>query len=757
MPQSPACCASSCCESAPAKTAAQPSAAENPAPRARAQSFRITGMCCVEEIALLKAEVGPLVGGADNLAFDVLNGKMTVLTPGAANEAILQAVRRAGMTAQVWTARSSLAMEQDRRNWRPSIMAGVSGLTTCAGYLLDTFASAAPLTALAAFATAILTGLWVVLPKAVQAARRLRPDMNLLMTIAVLGAIALGDWLEAASVAFLFALSLALEGWSAGRARRAIAALMELSPPLARVKTEQGEVEMPPEEVPVGAAFVVRPGERIPLDGRILSGESSVNQAPITGESSPVAKAPGDEVFAGTVNGDGALEALNLKPAQDTLLAHVARLVEEAQSKRSAVERWVDSFAAVYTPIVMGLAGLVMLGPPLLMGAEWGEWIYRALVLLVIACPCALVISTPVTVVAAMAAAARHGVLVKGGEFLEIPARLKAIAFDKTGTITEGKPSVERLVPLNGHSEEELLSRAAALEARSTHPIALAILAHAAAKGVAIEPAEGVQALPGKGVYGTSQGRFTWLGSHRYFAERGGETADILGLAGEMESHGHSVVVVGGQDHVCGLISLSDAIRPEAKAALAALRQSGVERLVMLTGDNRQTAERIAAALGITEVRAELLPEDKVSAVRELVASSGCAAMVGDGVNDAPAMATASLGIAMGAAGTDTAIETADLALMSDDLGKLAWLVGHSCRMRAILRQNISFAITIKAAFTVLAFAGAASLWGAIAADMGTSLLVVFNSLRMLRLKKDSGLCQRQELALPSVETAAAA
>ncbi|MGE5517142.1 MAG: heavy metal translocating P-type ATPase [Bacteroidota bacterium] len=657
---------------------------------------------------------------------------MIVLAEGVDSAAIIDAVARTGMKAVPWSS-ADAGQDQDRRRKTQAILAAASGAVTGLGALVDTFGSGA-FGARVAFAAAILIGLWVVLPKAWLAVRRVRPDMNLLMSVAVVGAVALGDWLEAATVSFLFALSLAMESWSAGRARRAIAALMDLTPPSARVRQADGsEVDMAPDQVPVGAVFVVHPGESIPLDGRVCAGESSVDQAPITGESLPVAKAPGAEVFAGTINGDGVLEVENTKAAGDTTLARVTRLVADAQSRRSATERWVDKFAAIYTPIVMAIALAMLLGPPLLLGADWGEWIYRALVLLVIACPCALVISTPVTVVASMAAAARAGVLVKGGEYLESPARLKVIAFDKTGTVTEGRLAVETVVPLNGHGEADLLARAAALEARSTHPIARAILAHAAAKGVNPVPADNVQAIPGKGATGIIEGRSYWLGSHRYLEERGGETPDIHALAEQLEAGGQSVVVIGSDHHVCGLIALSDSIRPEAAAALAALRRAGVERLVMLTGDNSATAERIAAGLGIDEVRAELLPEDKVKAVEDLVARHGTVAMVGDGVNDAPAMVKASLGIAMGAAGTDTAIETADLALMSDDLGRLAWLVGHSRRMQAVLRQNISFALGIKALFTVLAFAGIATLWGAIAADMGASLLVVFNGLRMLR------------------------
>lgn len=719
------CCSHHCHDHQPE----QPSA---PPPTGRGTSFRVTGLDCAEEVAILKAEVGPLVGGDNNLAFDVLNGRMVVLASTVDSEAVLAAVARTGMKAVPWSP-DDPGRDQDRRRKLQAMLAAASGLATGLGALADSLGSG-PWVAHAALGAAILIGLWVVLPKAWLAVRRLRPDMNLLMCVAVLGAVALGDWLEAATVSFLFALSLALESWSAGRARRAIAALMDLSPPTARVRQPDGtEVEMAPEQVPVAAVFVIHPGECIPLDGRVLSGESAVDQAPITGESVPVAKMPGTELFAGTINGDGVLVAESTRAADDTTLARVTRLVSEAQSRRSATERWVDRFAATYTPVVMILALAVATLPPLALGGTWGEWVYRALVLLVIACPCALVISTPVTVVAAMAAAARAGVLVKGGEHLETPARLKVVAFDKTGTVTEGRLAVEKVVPLNGHDEAALLARAAALEARGSHPIARAILAHAAARGVAPVPAEAVRALPGKGAVGTIDGRAYWLGSHRYLEERGEETPELHALATELETDGHTVVVIGSDHHVCGLVALSDRIRPEARAALAALRRSGIERLVMLTGDNRATAERIAANLDIDEVRAELLPEDKVAAVEDLVARHGTVAMVGDGVNDAPAMVKASLAIAMGAAGTDTAIETADLALMSDDLGRLGWLVEHSRRMRRVLFQNIGFALGVKAVFTGLAFAGIATLWGAIAADMGASLLVVFNGLRMLR------------------------
>jgi len=691
-------------------------------------------MCCVEEVRVLKAAVGPLAGGEEGLSFDLLNGKMTVTAAGLSDQAVMAAVAGTGMRAEPWQASDAggRRREDAARRGRQTALAAVSGASALAGFVLEQLLDL-PRLAHPVDALAVVIGLWMVLPKAVLAARSLRPDMNLLMTVAVFGAAALGDWLEAATVSALFALSLALESWSAERARRAVAALLDLAPPLARVRGADGrEKTVAPADVAVGDIFVVLPGESIPLDGRIVAGESAVDEAPITGESVPVFKAPGAEVFAGTVNADGVLEVRNSRPASDTTLARVARLVEEARGQRSQVERWVDRFAAVYTPLMLGGAVLVAVAPPLLAGGDWGEWIYRALVLLVISCPCALVISTPLTVVAAMAAAARAGILVKGGEHLETAARLTAVAFDKTGTVTAGRPVVEQVVALDGGSEDDILRRAAALEARSTHPLARAILDHAAARGVAPPPASAVRSLPGKGVCGSVDGTEIWLGSYRYAVERRADSARVGQAAAALAVGGRSVVAVGDAGGVRGLIALADPVRPDAGRALDALRQAGVGTLVMLTGDNAATATRVGDALGFDDVRAELLPQDKSAVMDDLTARYGCVGMVGDGINDAPALARSSLGIAMGAAGTDIAIEAADVTLMSDDLTRLAWLIGHARRMMGMIRQNIAFAVGIKLLFTVLAMADIATLWGAIAADMGAALLVVFNGLRML-------------------------
>jgi Cd2+/Zn2+-exporting ATPase len=508
---------------------------------------------------------------------------------------------------------------------------------------------------------------------------------------------------------------------------------LDLAPTTARIRRADGVEELiSPQDVPIGATLIVKPGERFPLDGRVIGGTSHVNQAPVTGESRPVEKLQGDEVFAGTINGDGALTVETTKDVGHTTLANIIRMVGEAHSRRAPTEQWVEKFARIYTPAVLSLALAVLLLPPLLMGERWSTWVYNSLVLLVIACPCALVIATPVSIVAALAAAARAGVLIKGGQYVEAPAHLRAIAFDKTGTLTAGRPTVVDIVPLAEHDERELLERAAALEARSEHPLAQAILTHARDRGVAAAPADGFQVVRGKGAQAMIDGRKFWLGSHRYLEERAQETSAVHNRLEEMSAEGRTVVVVGNDDHVCGLISLADQIRPESGAALAELRRAGIEHLVMLTGDNRATADAVALQVGVDEVRAELLPQDKVIAVETLVDKYGAVAMVGDGVNDAPALARASVGIAMGAAGSDAAIEVADIALMSDDLGKLAWLVRHSRRALGIIRQNIVFALTVKAVFVALTFAGMASLWGAIAADTGASLLVILNGLRLL-------------------------
>ncbi|MED5374446.1 MAG: heavy metal translocating P-type ATPase [Myxococcota bacterium] len=708
-------------------------------------ALKVHGMDCAEEVGTLKRVLKDLVD-PDALVFDTLSGVMEV-PENVDMEAVISAVGRTGMRAVRVQGDSP---EPDPSVWernRTSILATVSGMGVAAGFGLHAVLGgleaaighegmggaehAVPVPALVAYGMGVAAGLWPVLPKAWFSLRSLRPDMNLLMTLAVTGAIAIGEWFEAGTVAFLFAVSLALESWSVGRARKAVERLLSLAPDTVRVKEGDATREVPPSEVAVGTSFVVRPGERIGLDGLVATGRSEVDQAPITGESVLAAKEPGDEVFAGTINGNGVLEVRSTAAATDTTLARIVAMVGEARKDRSESERWVERFARIYTPVVFGAAALVFVVPPLAFGADWGTWFYRALVLLVIGCPCALVISTPVAVVSGLAAAARNGVLVKGGRFLEIPAHLAVVAVDKTGTLTLGRPELVDIHALDDHTPERLLAVAAAIEADSEHPIARAVVDRAAGGGSL--RASSVEAVPGKGARGVVDGRAYWLGSHRWLEERGQETPELHALLEAESARGRTVVAIGTDDHVCGTLSLADTIKPEARASIAALHDAGVARVAMLTGDNRGTAAAVAAEVGIDDVRAELLPADKVSAVEELERTYGPVAMIGDGVNDAPALARSAIGVAMGAIGTDVAVETADVALMTDDLAKLAWLVRHSRRTLSIVRQNTVFALAIKALFVVLTFAGLASLWGAIAADMGASLLVVFNALRLLR------------------------
>ncbi len=739
---------------------------------ASGMTFKVEGLDCAEEVATLKNALGAIVGGSDMLAFDVLNGRMTLLPDAkpVAEKTIITAIAATGMKATRW--QSGQTQDDETRLHRSkTVYTLLSGLFIVIGMLihvevaggfsdLQTFLSqpenwsiqwdvitqyltsllnahkqqATPLPERIAFGLAVVFGSRYVIVKAFYALKRLRADMNLLMTIAVIGAMFIDEWFEAATVSFLFALSLAIESWSIGRARHAVEALLDLAPSTVKVKDQFGQESiMLAAEVPVGARFILSPGDKIPLDGEVVSGCSAVNQAPITGESMPVAKQTGDEVYAGSINGEGTLEIRSTKLATDTTLAQITRLVGEAHGKRAEVEQWVEKFARIYTPVVMVVALAVFVIPPLFFNGIWNESFYHALVLLVIACPCALVISTPVSIVAAMACAARQGVLVKGGIYIELPAHLKAIAFDKTGTLTCGEPIVTGIYPFNNHSEKELLSRAAALEARSTHPLAKAILKYTEDLGIKVASADNVSVLPGKGITGLFNSTDFWLGSRRYLLERSQEVKEISDQAVALEQTGQTVVAIGNDRHVCGLIAVADQPRAEIKSILLSLRQKGIKHLVMLTGDNQTTANNIAAQIGIDEVRAELLPADKVEIVTQMVEKYEQVAMVGDGVNDAPALGRANLGIVMGGLGSDAAIEIADIALMGDDLSKLPWLIAHSQRTLAIIRQNITFALTVKAAFAVLAFMGVATLWEAIAADMGASLLVVANGLRLLQ------------------------
>ena len=601
--------------------------------------YYIQGMDCNEEVTALKKELVPLLKSESNLAFDLMKAKLTITAPEHSpvnHTAILESIKQTGMTAIIWS--DHIAKNNDEeRFWAKhgrTIMCYMSGIFMIAGFtvhailhgFLDALSSgsdgihAYPVISMLCYFGAIITGIWFIAPKAFLSTRKMRPDMSLLMTVAVIGALILGEYFEASAVTFLFALSLLLESWSVGRARRAISALVDLSPAIARYSLEGKEeiLQSPVDDIPIGSIIYVRPGDKIPLDGVILKGATAVDQAPITGESIPVEKTDGDEVFAGTINGDGAFEMKSTKPAQDTTLSRIVRMVDEARSRKAPSEQWVEKFARIYTPAMMILALTIALLPPVFIGGEWSGWFYQALVILVIACPCALVISTPVSIVAALTAAARAGVLIKGGVYLEKPAGLQTVVFDKTGTLTHGRPSVQDIIPMDDHSKEDLLRCAAALEIHSTHPIAGAIIRKAESAGIGVAQADEFTLIQGKGAEGRINGEKYWIGSHRFMHEKGTEPEEFHIKAEELEEQGKSVVAMGTDDHVCGLISLADEVRDTSRSTVEAIKALGVEQVVMLTGDNKGTAQSVAQLLGVEEFESDLLPEDKVRIVEKI-------------------------------------------------------------------------------------------------------------------------------------------
>lgn len=565
--------------------------------------------------------------------------------------------------------------------------------------------------------------------KGIVSLRTFTLNINFLMTIAITGAAFIGQWPEAAMVTFLFGVAEMIEAFSLDRARHAIRSLMEMSPERAMVQVDGQWTEIAASSVGVGQLVRVRPGERVPLDGIVRNGSSFVNQAPITGESIPVSKAVGDQVFAGTINEKGSFDFEVTANSGHTTLARIIRAVQQAQGQKAPTQRFVDQFARYYTPIVVLLAILIAAIPPLFFAQPFAAWLYKALVLLVIACPCALVISTPVTVVSALASAARRGILVKGGVYMEEGRRLTQLALDKTGTLTHGLPKVTDVVAFDSIAESELLRLAASLDAPSEHPVASAIVAAYEGERAAVE---GFESITGRGVKGNVEGQLYFLGNHRLAHEENYCRQEVEGVLERLEAEGKTAVILGNQDRALGVIAVADTIRDTSIQAIEELHKLGV-RTLMLTGDNIRTAKAIAAQVGIDDARGDLLPEDKLTIIKELTSKKGHVAMVGDGINDAPALAQADVGFAMGAAGTDTAIETADVALMQDDLRKIPEFIRLSRKASTVLKQNIAFAIGVKVVFFALAFFGIATLWMAVFADMGASLLVVGNGLRLLR------------------------
>lgn len=718
--------------------------------------FRLVGLDCPDCAAKLEARVHG-TAGVSRAEVEFNTAKMRVAyDPSTTDpESIAAQIERAGYAVELIGAGvPGLKGPSWWSTHRAEVLTAISGLLIVAGWGLARLSSAGEETgrvveyaSIAAYLLAIALGGMTVFRRAISSIRARSLDMNVLMTIAVIGSIFIGEWAEGASVVFLFAIGGVLESRSLARTRSSIRDLMDLSPKAAHVRRGNEMYDLALSEVIIGDRVIVRPGERIPLDGTVADGTSAIDESPITGESVPVDKAPGADVFAGTLNTTGLIEVDVTARAGDSTLARIIYLVEEAQAQQAPFQRLVDRFTRWYTPTVVILAIFIAIVPPALgavLGAPWGDfetWFYRALVLLVVSCPCALVISTPVAIVSAITRATRDGVLIKGGAFLELAPRVRAVAFDKTGTLTLGRPRVSNVVALDSVAAEEVLTLAARLDAHSTHPLARAVVRAAEAKRLLAEgdgdgQVTGLSELPGRGVIASLDGVEYALGSTTLADERRVLDAQALAAVDQLEERGQTVLVLarlGDDGRALGVIGIADEVRETAATTVGALRAAGVEHFVMLTGDNERTAGAVAAEAGVTDVRARLLPQDKTNVLAELRERYGTVAMVGDGVNDAPALALADIGIAMGAAGSDTALETADVALMSDDLAALPRFIRLGHRTVGVIRQNVWFSVAVKVAVLVAAIAGYAPLWLAVFADTGVALLVILNGLRLLR------------------------
>jgi len=722
--------AHSCCGSSAAPALVQLS--EQASDTARLSRFRIQAMDCPTEQTLIQDKLGKLAG-IEQLEFNLINRVLGVRHTLAGTVDIEQAIDSLGMKAE------PLADDQEdsaaaplpvKTRWLPLALSGAAAVAA----EIVHFSALAPEWVVAALALAAILGCGLgTYKKGWIALKNRNLNINALMSIAVTGAVLIGQWPEAAMVMVLFTIAELIEARSLDRARNAIGGLMQLTPDMATVQQADGqwrEVEV--RQVALGAQVRVRPGERIGLDGEVTSGQSSVDQAPITGESLPVEKAAGDKLFAGTINQAGALEYRVTAAAGHSTLARIIKAVEEAQGARAPTQRFVDTFSRIYTPVVFALALAVAIIPPMFLAGAWFDWVYRALVLLVVACPCALVISTPVTIVSGLAAAARKGILIKGGVYLEGGRKLDFLALDKTGTLTHGKPVQTDAKVLDPLFEGRAQALAASLADRSDHPVSAAIAQFGKAQGLALSEVSGFAALAGRGVRGDIDGHTYHLGNHRLVEELGLCSPQLEAQLDELERQGKTVVLLLDRSGPLALFAVADTVKDTSRQAIAELHALGI-KTVMLTGDNPHTAQAIAAQVGIDRAEGNLLPADKLTTIEQLYAQGHRVGMVGDGINDAPALARAEIGFAMAAAGTDTAIETADVALMDDDLRKIPAFVRLSRQSAAILTQNIVLALGIKAIFLAITFAGMATLWMAVFADMGVSLLVVFNGLRLLR------------------------
>ncbi|MDQ0876588.1 Cd2+/Zn2+-exporting ATPase [Paenibacillus sp. V4I3] len=691
--------------------------------------YHIEGMDCSSCAFTIEKHMKTLPS-VKSVSVNFSTGKMTAEHDSSVEE-IIKEISKSGYKATlVSSKRKSDQVKKDNSGTNLIIF---SGALLLFGFL-GSFANVSPTFTTLLYAVSIIIGGYKPARSAYYAVRSRSLDMNVLMTAAVLGAAAIGEWLEGATVVWLFALGNVLQTKSIEKTRNSIRSLIDLAPPEAFVKNGQELIRKPVEDISVGDVIVVKPGDKIPLDGLVIGGESSVNQAPITGESIPVDKQVGDGVYAGTINEHGSLEIKVTKLVEDTTISKIIHLVEEAQEQKAPTEAFVDKFARIYTPIVFILALVVMVLPPLMGFGTWGEWFYKGLELLVVACPCALVISTPVAIVSAIGNAAKNGVLIKGGAFLEIAGRISAIAFDKTGTLTEGKPKVSQVV-LTGSSEVELLSIARTLEEYSTHPIAKAVAQYAKDKGVSTLLGDKFRNIVGKGIGAIIGDNEYFAGNLKLFQELSASLGELESRILSLQQEGNTIVIIGSKEKIYGVIAVADAIRATSVKALKGLQAVGVNQVVMLTGDNEGTAKKVASATGVNRFFAELLPEDKVKAIKQLQEEGNIVAMVGDGINDAPALATANIGIAMGGAGTDTAMETADIVLMADNLEKLPHTVKLSRKAIRIIKQNIWFSLIVKALALILIFPDLLTLWIAVISDTGAALIVIMNSMRLVKVK----------------------
>jgi Zn2+/Cd2+-exporting ATPase len=618
------------------------------------------------------------------------------------------------------------------------LLVGLAGLFLIVGWAGETFFGLPPTVALGFYVLAYIAGGYDIATHAIPGLFRGKFDTDVLMLAAAGGAALLGEWAEGAFLLFLFSLGHAGEHYALDRARNAVNALGALMPQTAQVRRDTNIVELPIAEVAVGDVVVVRPGDRVPVDGTVAIGSSTVDQSPITGESVPVPKEVGDQVFAGTINTDAALDVTTATAAKDNTLSRVMRLVAEAQSQQSPTQQWTERFTRRFVPTVLLLTLLVIVVPPLVGWMPLRDSFYRAMLLLVAASPCALAIGTPAAVLAGIAQAARNGVLIKGGVHLENLGALNAMAFDKTGTLTEGRFTITDVVPVDGVAPEELLRVAAAVEQQSNHPLAQAVMRAAQQQNLSLPVASGLENVPGRGVRSSVEGQPVLIGSLKLFAETAGHglNDEIIRLVNHLEHNGRSTMAVSRGGQFLGVLGLADQLRANAAQTLRQLRQLGIQHLVMLTGDNKNVAARIAKDAGLTDVRAELLPEHKLQAIKELQAQYGAIAMTGDGVNDAPALATATVGVAMGGAGTAVALETADVALMGDDVGKLPFAVGLSRASRAIIKQNLGISLGVIALLLLTSVTGLLQLSWAVVFHEGSTIVVVLNALRLLGYRR---------------------